>query len=584
MPSLPRLAGRAAKLVHEAREVSLGRWDIPLLLGSLAAVIGIRLQLLVGTDFPINDGALFYVFVQDIARVFPHLPASVDYNGLSIPFAYPPLSFWVSAALVRLGFAPLGLVHYLPILLNIGWVLLFTSLLLRLGFSRLFTAFAVFVFGTTFRSYEWLVMGGGLSRGFGSLFFLLTLIALLPPGLWRGTGWSWRRLVVGGVFLGATILSHLEWGLLGTFCALVSVAVAKARPVRFLQAAVLLGVVSGLLVLPWIASVVQVHGLAPFQAASQASQWTFNVLRDAGRILLNNAMLLLPLLVVGTLLILRTREVFWLVLVGAALLLIPRSGETPLVLGIAVLTTLGFFGVLAALARRPGRNARPALVALSIGVLALTGVRAADALRRDEKFAPLHSEVRGAMAWVAANHPGAGFAVVRDAPWAYNATAEWFPVLAHATNMTTVQGREWLPERNFDRVYTAVETLDDSASCPQLLQSLANFPGAQFVWTEGIDLRSRAITREFIDRPKSAGDRLRSLKRRLRGQPLVDKPPAEGALHGPGTAAGCLDAEGWQEVYANRRVRIFRAPAADASVAQGSAASAMPQHVAQPRP
>jgi hypothetical protein len=554
------------------------------LLAALAAVIAIRLQLLVASDFPINDGALFYLFVQDMARVFPHLPTAVDYNGLNIPFAYPPLSFWVSAALVRLGFDPLGVVHGLPILLNIAWVLLFAWLLLRTGFSRLSTAFAVFVFGTTFRSYEWLVMGGGLSRGFGSVFFVLTLGALLPPGLWRGTQWAWRRLLVGGVLLGATILSHLEWGLLATFCALVALAIARRRPWPFLQGAVVLGVVSGLTVLPWVASVAQVHGLAPFRAASASGQWTFNAVTQSGRVLMRSALLLLPLLIVGALLVLRTQKVFWLVLMAAATLLIPRSGETPLVLSVGVLITIGFLGLVVAVARWPGRFARPAAGVLCVAVLALTAVRAVDAMRRDDNFAPLSQDVRGAMAWVASTHPGARFAIVRESAWAYNASAEWFPVLAKGVNTTTVQGREWLPNREFDRAYAAVEALDESETCPQLLRSLQAFPDAQFVWTEGVNLQARAITREFLLRPKSVGQRLQTLKRRLRGQPVVDVPPAKGALRGPGTAAGCLDAAGWQEVHSNATVRIFRVPAATAALSREAMANGLPTESAEPAP
>ena len=532
---------------------------MPLLLAALAVVIGIRVQLLLASDFPINDGALFYAFVQALARVFPHLPAYVDFNGLSIPFAYPPLSFWLSAAAVQWGADPLAIVHRAPILMNMAWVLLFAGLLLRTGHSSLFAAIAVLVFGTTFRSYEWLVMGGGLSRGMGSLFLLAALLALLPHGLWTKEGWNRARLVVGGACVGATLLSHLEWGILCTFCALACLALAQRRPAALLQGAVLLGLPAAVLVLPWIASVIEVHGLAPFDAASQTSSRLFDLPASAA-MLLRSSTLLLPLVLFGVALALRGRARFWLVLAVASVWLIPRSGETPLALGVGVLAATGFLGLAVALRRWPSRRAPAALVAFLVAGTVLATLRAQEATRRPEHFAVLSPEARSAMAWISANRPGTQFAILREAPWEYNAVAEWFPVLAHADNSTTVQGREWLPNGDFGQAHADIRALDLSANCGQLLRNLRRFSQARYVWVEGIDLQARAMVLEQLGRSRSPGEWLAAWQRRLRGDPAPYHVGKPGALSGEGTAAGCFDAAGWQEVHANPRVRIFRVP------------------------
>jgi hypothetical protein len=52
----------------------------------------IRLSFVVGTDFPLNDGALFYTMVRDLQQVHYRLPLYTSYNGAQIPFAYPPLA------------------------------------------------------------------------------------------------------------------------------------------------------------------------------------------------------------------------------------------------------------------------------------------------------------------------------------------------------------------------------------------------------------------------------------------------------------------------------------------------------------
>ena len=64
------------------------------------------------------------------------LPDDVSYNGLVLPFAYPPLALWVGALLTKLGFDSLGVVRTMPILMSIGYVVLFALVLLRSGRSR----------------------------------------------------------------------------------------------------------------------------------------------------------------------------------------------------------------------------------------------------------------------------------------------------------------------------------------------------------------------------------------------------------------------------------------------------------------
>jgi hypothetical protein len=539
--------------------------DAAFLVASLVAVVAVRLQLLWAAPFPINDGALFLVFVQATAHTFPGLPATVDYNGAAIPFAYPPLAFWLAAGAVRLGLSPLAVVQVAPVFMNIAYVLLFALLLLRTGHARLFTALAVLIAGMTFRSYEWLVMGGGLSRGLGSVLLLLTLLALLPPGLWRDGRWSWRRLVAGGACLGGTVLSHLEWGLLCTVCALLCLAMARRRLGAWLAGAFVLGAVSLLVVLPWLVAVLHEHGLAPFAAASRTGSWRPSVLAEGARMLLRNSAQLLPFVVVGAVLAARSRDVFWLVFAVLPALLIPRSGETPLVLGIGVLAATGLIGVVAAAARWRSRLGWPTAIALVLTGVGLTAARVGDTFRRDELFAPLSPEVRSAMAWVAAQHPGRRFTLVREAPWYYNASAEWFPVLAHAVNNSTAQGREWLPDDVFGQTYAAIDDLNASTTCEALLESVRAFGPADFVWVEGVDLAARAAALEALYARRSVAERAAAAWRRMRGEPAPDPRRGKaGALRGPGTAGGCFDAAGWREVLANPRVRIFQPPGAAA--------------------
>ncbi|MBA3774083.1 MAG: hypothetical protein H0X13_16805 [Ramlibacter sp.] len=561
-PLLPDAAVRAARItVHPMV-------DRGVLWLCVALVLAIRIELLVATDFPINDGALFLAFVEAIVPVFPSIPQTVEYNGIAIPFAYPPLSFWLAAGGVRLGLDPLDIVHRAPILMNIGYVLLFTLVLLRTGHSRLFTAVAVLVFGTTFRSYEFLVMGGGLSRGLGSLFLLLTLLVLLPQGGTERAQRSLRRLLLGGVLVGGAVLSHLEWGMLTAFSAVLCLAFPWPGWVRLVRGSVIVGAMASLLVAPWLGMVYLAHGLAPFVAASGTSAWQPNSFINLGRMLTRTSFIALPLVLFGMVTAARTRDVFWVVFLLAAAILTPRSGETPLVLALGVLAASGFITLVALVRQRGGPALRPMLAGLLLLGVAMVVLRSLDAQRRDPHFAVLPAELRSAMSWIAQTHPGATFAVLKEAPWFYNAAAEWFPVLARAVNVTTLQGREWLPDQEFARTYEAIDQLDSSTSCPAVLQRLAAFRRPDFVWAEGVDFAARAAELSPSDRRRALGERLAALRRRVTGAPPAEAFPGWKALHGPGTLAHCFEQAGYAEVHANARVRIFAVPGQRSTAAQ----------------
>ena len=197
--------GQQVSVVEQTRP----RWrqpDLVVLLLVLGAAVTHRLYLAVSTDFPINDGALFVSFMEASARSFPWLPEEIGYNGLELPHAYPPLGFWLGGLLVELGFGAIGVLQVLPPVMNVVWVVLLALLFLRDGHSRLFTAAAVAVIAVAFRSYEWLVMGGGLTRGLGALFLVLTLLALGGTRGRESSPLSVRAALLAGICVGLSLI------------------------------------------------------------------------------------------------------------------------------------------------------------------------------------------------------------------------------------------------------------------------------------------------------------------------------------------------------------------------------------------
>lgn len=453
-----------------------------LLAAALAGAVAFRFYLLLALDFPVNDGALFLEFVKTTAETFPYLPTFADYNGLVLPFAYPPLSFWIGAAATKLGADSLSVIRIMPILLNILYVLLFALLLLKSGRSRLFTALAILFFAVNLRSFEWLLMGGGLTRGLGSLFLMLALLAATVPDEGRGRAISLGRMVLAGAAVGAAILSHLEWGIVAAASVLLSCALRGVSFKQFVTSSVIAGLSASALVLPWLLFVVQIHGLEPFLAAGGTSGWDMGHI--AGRLIGIGSMALASnaLAVLGAVVLVVRRQWFWVGFILICVILTPRHAQTPAMLAVAVFSAQGIISAVELGGRfiRSRKLLIGSVAALVAALLTLNLYRTQ--LHSPLSFRILPPEMRQAMAWVAANEAGKRFAIINDRQWPNDSSGEWFPSLASARSVTTVQGREWNGEYlRWDKLTRALRA---SASCEELDANLKPFGRFDFLWVE----------------------------------------------------------------------------------------------------
>ena len=456
------------------------RMAIVLLAMVVAGALAQRVFLLVATDFPINDGGLFFAFVKAVAATFPHLPDNIRFNGLVIPFAYPPLSFWLAALLTRLGFDVLAIVHVLPILMNMAYVLLFALLLRRSGRPLLFVAIALFFFCTMPRTFEWLVMGGGLSRGLGSLFLMASLLATGITDQHRAALPYWR-LVAAGVAVAGAILSHLEWGLDAAGCVILIRALASPSARDFVRSNLIAGVTAMLLAAPWLLSIYAAHGLTPFLSAGGSSAWgldqTLVHLATLGGQSLAN-----PLIPIGFAIALRRRDYFWPLFGLLCIILTPRHAETPLTMPMAIFcaqAVVSLYAWLCSHMRKVLAKATMAAVALILVGPHLDW----NFLARGGRVHALPPSVRQAMGWVARTHPGESFIVLTRMIWYYDGSAEWFPVLANARSTNTLQGREWIPGAYWS-FYDKDVALKRAATCAEMFDRLKAYEQPRYYWAE----------------------------------------------------------------------------------------------------
>ncbi len=126
--------------------------------------------------FPLNDGGLFFTMTKDLQAANFLLPASTTYNGIGIPFAYPPLGFYLAGALSSLGVDLFVVFRYLPLILSTATIPLVYLLGRELLPSRLQALLATWAFALLPRAFDWSIAGGGVTRALG---MFLAVIAIL---------------------------------------------------------------------------------------------------------------------------------------------------------------------------------------------------------------------------------------------------------------------------------------------------------------------------------------------------------------------------------------------------------------------
>jgi len=451
------------------RTLTLASVALATLIGALA-----RLAHVSSVDFPLNDGGLFCTMTQDLLASRLAWPLYTSYNGMRLPFVYPPLPFYLAALASLLANAPpVDVLRLLPALfsiLTIPAVYLLSWGVLR---SRAQSLYATIAYALLPRSFLWLIMGGGLTRAPGLLFAILTLCCALEMYAGR------RRSVVPWVILfgGLTVLCHPEAAWFASFSA-VLLWLLYGRDRETLKLSLAAGVGVLLVTTPWWVVVITRHGLATLIAAfaTGGQNWlawfpllTLSFAEETFVDLMTTIGLL------GAFLSFARRKWFLPLWVALIVLLDPRSAGTYAVIPLAMLAGLALDAMLlpaidraaaaaasaklpAALASQPESDRppvrAPALVSrIMLAVLVFYALFSALSVRllRYRILDVLSADDRQAMTWVREHTPpDARFLVITDPiVWSTDCVSEWFPTLTERVSVATVQGYEWVPDSGF---------------------------------------------------------------------------------------------------------------------------------------
>jgi hypothetical protein len=443
-----------------------------LLLGAYARFLP---TLMVG--FPVTDGGLFYEMTKALQANHYLLPTFVEYNGISIPFAYPPLGFYVTALVSD--------IFRLPLLEAFRWIPAAGSLIFALAFfpmasvilkSQLKGTLATVFFALLPRSISWYIMGGGITRVWGHFFLMLILWSAYK----LFTTPSRKYLALTILFGSGVVLSHPEASLHTVFLCLV-LWLFYGRSKEGIKNALLtvLGVIA--LTSPFFLTVISRHGLQPYLNAAQTgfqSAWAWVAILTGSFADEKFVTLISALALLGFVVTLARREFLLAVWLFLPAIVDPRSAASISIIPWAMLAAIGFVDIVVPslytltneLQEHPDIESNwntyfMHSAAIKIALTALIFYAFFGTVLSDQVYpkVSLTASDRVAMGWVANNiPPKSRFVILTGETEAFaDSFAEWFPVLSKSNSTATIQGHEWSPDKLFQikmNEYYALQT------------------------------------------------------------------------------------------------------------------------------
>ncbi len=434
------------------------RDDFAKLLLFLAVILGgwVRFYPSILAGFPINDGGMFYIMIQELRANAYKLPAITSYNFSGIPYAYPPLGFYLVALVSDLTKTDVTqILGWMPALISTFSILAFYRLSTRLTFSRFQASLATILFALMPRAIATFISGGGLTRSLGQLFMLLTLASVID--LYRSG--QKRHIGYAALFGSLTVLSHPEAIVFTVSFSFVS-WFFLSRSWNSLRDSLLVSLAVILLTSPWWLTVLFSTGVHGFVSALQTGGSQLAIFNLLFLTFLGEpfATLMTALGLLGIIIQLIRKDYFWLVWLVLPFIVDGRSATTVAVIPFALLAALALDELI--LPALHGLNQK--LIQWQAELISMQEIAIIICLifyslvSAQQAGIQLASNVlsvgnREAMTWVKGNtSAGARFLVLTGAlSPVCDPVAEWFPALASRHSVMTIQGTEWLLGKRF---------------------------------------------------------------------------------------------------------------------------------------
>ncbi|MCC7118709.1 MAG: hypothetical protein IT310_09305 [Anaerolineales bacterium] len=440
----------------------------------------IRLAPVLLAPAPLNDGGLFYSMINDLQENHLKLPVSTSYNQTALPFVYPPFAFYFTASLASLTkISVFNLLRILPPLISVISILIFFRLALKISNSETTSILATLIFSLTPLAFEWQIMGGGITRGFGQIFAILLWINLYDYYKTGDLKRAWGAILFGALVL----LTHPEAALQSLILGipLWFFASPSASRGKNLVYSLLFALGIGVLTSPWWGLVLQRFGLAPFKSVFEASHQDSIPLIVRALILFRFNLFDEPFLtiiaalgVLGAFVALSRKQYFVFVWLLCAIVLDPRSGIRFATIPIALLAGIFIESALLPVLN-PQPNGLAELEKKLLGsrsvkfffgylfiVLVLGAYTTTNKIITQKSLKPGQIE---AFQWIKTNTPPQSkFAILSQAQPLLDPLTEWMPALSNRTAVNSLFGTEWNSGARFKDGVDAYNQLQDCAN------------------------------------------------------------------------------------------------------------------------
>lgn len=446
----------------------------------LALVVGgyVRLTYVLASPFPLNDGGLFYQMTQELMANQFRLPVVTDYNHLGIPYAYPPLAFYLTGLLSQLsGWPLLEIYRILPAIVSILTIPAFYLLAKDMIDDDNQLAMAVLIFSLSPVTYNWAIMGGGVTRSIAFLTALLTLHFLFRLyGQKKPINLLWVAILTS-----LTILTHPETGF-HTAAAVPVFWLFYQRNKKGVIQTLAITVLTIALTAPWWVQVVAQHGFTPFISAFLTAGQDGNAFVDLFNLSITDeagVRSIAFLGMIGLFLFIARKRYFLPSLLLISYFVAPRSAKIFIAPMLAIFASYALITVMNLLDQwRSGIDASKgdkliASTILSKVLLALlfsqwftAGIR----VLLPFTFIKMTEADQSAFNWIKANtDEDSRFVILTGYLWSSDPVSEWMPAITARSSVGTVQGTEWLGGGRFITAVVSSRVLqnclDQSVTC-----------------------------------------------------------------------------------------------------------------------
>lgn len=428
----------------------------------------IRLSAPFSASFPLNDGGLFYQMIRDLQANQYKLPVHTEYNFALIPYAYPPLAFYLFGSINQISGIPLlKLMQFLPAGISIMTIPAFYLLAKQMLEDPQQALWSTLAFTLTPRAFDWLIMGGGVTRSLG---FLFAIFAIRQAWLLFSRPSTSTFFFTAALSL-LVVATHPEASI-HVLIAAILFYLWKDRSIQGASRAGAVGIIVLIFSAPWWGTVLRHHGIDPFLAALHAARSDTSSALTGILTLLKFDFTDEPFLqiisvagLIGLFFLAAQSKLLLPAWVMFTSILEPRGGTLYLILPVAMAAGILLNQVILPTLVKKGNSKKVVWISFVSFFILYGSISSMNVAHTINQRLTLTQQDLDAFAWVKANTPeDSTFILLTQGLPLNDSTSEWFPVLAERRSAATIFGYEWVNDGEFSRRITDYKNLQICAT------------------------------------------------------------------------------------------------------------------------